>query len=87
MQRGIERAMLRLKEFIRGPLNVFPDLVPVGGPVKKRPQDKHVERSLEEPDPLLRVFLHRRHSALDLAMMVDIRLSVVKERSTAWTLE
>jgi hypothetical protein len=36
---------------------------------------------------LLCVFLHRRHSALDLAMMVDIRLSVVKERSTVWTLE
>jgi hypothetical protein len=55
--------------------------------IEKRPQDKHVERSLEEPDPLRHLFLHRRRSTFNLAMMVDIRLSVVKARNTLWTLE
>jgi len=79
--------VLHLQEFIRGPLDVLANLVTVSRSIEKRPQDKHVERSLQEPDPLLRLFLNRRHSALDLAMMVDIRLSVVKGRNTVWTLE
>jgi hypothetical protein len=45
---------------------------------KKRPQDEHVKRSLEEPDPLLCLFHHRRHSTLAFEMMVDSRLSIVK---------
>jgi hypothetical protein len=35
MQRGIERAVLHLQEFIRGPLNVLPDLVTVSRSVEK----------------------------------------------------
>src|SRR5580704_17945011 len=60
MQRGIERAVLHLQKFIRGPLNVLPELVPMSRSIEKRPQDEHVKRSLEEPDPLLWLFRHRR---------------------------
>jgi hypothetical protein len=63
---------------------VFPDLVTVGGSIKKRPQDEHVERSLEEPDALRRLLRHRRHSTLNLAAMVDARLSVVKQVKRLW---
>ena len=80
MQRGVERAVLHLQEFIRGPLNVLPDLVTVSRSVEKRPQDEHVKRSLEEPDPSLRLLRHRRHSTLNLATMVDTRLSIVNEQ-------
>ena len=83
MQRGVERAMLHLQELIRSPLNVLPDLVTVGGSIKKRPQDEHVKRSLEEPDALLRLLRHRRHSTLNLAMMVDTRLSMVRDEDSA----
>src|ERR1700734_1988998 len=79
MQRGVERAMLHLQELIRSSLNVLPDLVTVGGSIKKRPQDEHVERSLEQPDALRRLLRHRRHSTLKLATMVDARLSLVKQ--------
>jgi hypothetical protein len=54
---------------------------------EKRPQDEHVKRSLEEPDPLLSLLRYRRHSTLDLATMVDTRLSIVKGRSRVWVLE
>jgi hypothetical protein len=43
--------------------------------IEKRPQDEHVKGSLEDSHPLLRLFCHRRHPTLDLATMVDIRLS------------
>jgi hypothetical protein len=66
--------VLHLQEFVRGPLNVLADPVTVSGSIKKRPLDKHVERSLEEPDPLLGLFLQRRHPTFNLHMMVDIRL-------------
>src|SRR6266849_2069146 len=82
MQRGVERAVLHLQEFVRSPLNVLPDLVTVSRSIEKRPQDEHVKSSLQDPDPLLRLLRHRRHSTLNLAMMVDIRLSVVNRRST-----
>jgi hypothetical protein len=70
--------MLHLQEFIRRALNVLANLVTVGRPMEKRPQDEHVERSLQEPDPLLCLLCHRRHSTLNLRMMVGIRLSIVK---------
>src|SRR5882672_5843517 len=82
MQRRVERAVLHLQEFIRSPLNVLPDLVTMGRSIEKRPQDEHVERSLEEPDSLLRFLGHRRHSTLNLATMVDIRLSIVNGRDS-----
>ena len=84
MQRGVERAVLHLQEFIRSPLNVLPDLVTVRRSIEKRPQDEHVKRSLEEPDPLLRLLRHRRHSTLNLVTMVDTRLSIVNGRSRVW---
>src|SRR5258708_22443002 len=87
MQRAIERAVLRLQKFIRRSLNVFPDLVSVSRSIEKRPQDEHIQSSLEEPNPLLRLFRHRRRSTLNLAMMVDIRLSIVKGRSRGKILE
>jgi hypothetical protein len=77
MQRGVQRAVLHLQEFIRSPLNVLPDLVTVSRSIEKRPQDEHVERSLEKTRPPLRLLSHRRHSTLVPALMVDTRLSVV----------
>jgi hypothetical protein len=87
MQSGIDRTVLHLQEFIRGPLNVLADLVTVARSIEKRPQDEHVQGSLEEPDPLLCLLCHRRRSIFSLHMMVDIRLSVVKARNTVWMLE
>jgi hypothetical protein len=87
MQRGIERAVLHLQEFIRGPLNVLPDLVTVSRSIEKGPQDEHVKSSLQEPDPLLCLLRHRRRSTLNLATMVDTRLSIVKGRCSVWILE
>ena len=87
MQRGVERAMLHLQEFIRGPLYVLPDLVTVSRSIEKRPQDEHVKRSLEETDPLLRLLCHRRRSTPNMATMVDTRLSIVNGRSRVWILE
>ena len=78
--------MLHLQEFIRSPLNVLANLVTVSRSMEKRPQDKHVERSLQESDPLLRLSFHRRQSTRELDMMVDIRLSVVKRWNAVRTL-
>jgi hypothetical protein len=67
MQRGAKSAALHLQEFIRSPLNVLPDRVTVSRSIEKRSQDEPVKRSLEEPDPLLRLFRYRRHSTLNLS--------------------
>ncbi len=77
MQRGLERAVLHLKEFIRAPLNVLPDLMTLSRSIEKGPQDEHVQRSVEEPDPLLSLLGYRRQSTPDLARMVDTRLLFV----------
>ena len=69
--------MLHLQKFICGPLNVLPDLVTVSRSIEKGPQDEHVKRSLEKTGPLLCLLRHRRHSTLNLATMVDTRLSAV----------
>jgi hypothetical protein len=79
--------VLHLQEFFCGSLDMFANLVAVSRTIEKGSQDEHVERSLEEPNPLLRLFLHRRHSTLNLDMMVDSRLSIVKTREAVWTLE
>jgi len=79
--------MLHLQEIICSFLNMLPNLMTVSRSIEKGPQDEHVEGSLEERDPLLCLFLYRRHSTLDLAMMVDIRLSIVKARKAVWSLE
>jgi hypothetical protein len=49
---------------------------------KGGPQYEHVERSLEETHPLLCLLGNRRHSTRNLATMVDVRLSIVKGRSS-----
>src|SRR5258708_16324881 len=65
MQCGIERTVLHLQEFVRSPLNVLADLVTMSRSIKKRPQDEHVQGSLEKSDPLLCLFFHRRHPTLN----------------------
>jgi hypothetical protein len=62
-----------LQQFIRGPLNVLPDLMTVRRSIEKGLQDGHVKRSLEAPDSLLRLLHHGRHSTLILAMMAGTR--------------
>jgi len=47
MQRGIKRAVLDLKDFIRGALDVLGDFVAVSGPELERAEDQQVERSLQ----------------------------------------
>jgi hypothetical protein len=54
------------------------DLMTVSRAIKERPQYEHVQGPLEKSDPLLCLFFHGRHPTLNLAMMVDIRLSIVK---------
>lgn len=68
--------MLHLQELVRGPLNVFAYLMAMSRSIEKRPQDEHVQRSLQETGPLLYLFRHGRYSTLDLDVMVDIRLSI-----------
>ena len=71
--------MLHLQEIVRGPLNVLPDLVAMSGTIKQGPQDEHVQRALEQIRALLCLFCHRRRSTLGDSLMVDIRLSIVKD--------
>ena len=70
--------MLHLQKFICSSLNAFADLVTVSRAIEEGPQYEHVQGPLEKSNPLFCLFFHRRHSTLNLAMMVDIRLSVVK---------
>jgi hypothetical protein len=69
--------MLHLQKVVGGALNVLADLMTMSRSIEKRPQDEHVKRSLEEPDPLLYLFRHGRHSTFNLETMVGIRLSIV----------
>jgi hypothetical protein len=71
--------MLHLQEVVRGPLDGLPDLMAMSRPVQKRPQDEHVKRSLQKSGPRLRLFFHGRQSTLNLASIVDIRQSIVKQ--------
>jgi hypothetical protein len=65
MQSRIERAMLHLKEAVRGPLNVFAYLMTVLRTIEKRPKNKHVKRALENARSLVCPFFDRRHPTLD----------------------
>ena len=57
--------MLHLQEFVGGSLNMLADLMTMSRPVQERPQDEHVQGSLEKPDPLLlRLLRHSRLSTL-----------------------
>jgi hypothetical protein len=46
--------------------------------VQERPEDKHIQRSLENRHVSLRLFSGRSHSTLIFELMVDVRLSFVK---------
>ena len=70
--------MLHLQKVIRGPLDLFADLVAVSWSIKKCSQDQHVKRALKKIRVLLCSFLHRRRSTLGFRVIVDIRLSAVK---------
>jgi hypothetical protein len=73
--------VLHLQKLVRGPLNVLADLVTVSRSVKKRSQDEHVKRALQNARALLLCLLrHRRRSTLDFASMVDARPSLVNGR-------
>jgi hypothetical protein len=65
---------------------MLPDLMTVSRAIEEGPQYKHVQGPLEKSDPLLCLFCHRRHSTLNLVMMVDTRLSIVKWRCRMWIL-
>jgi hypothetical protein len=84
MQSWIERAVLHLQEFVGGSLNMLADLMTVSWTVKKGSQDEHVQSSLQKVGALLCLFGHGRQSTLNLAVMVDTRLSIVKRRIIVW---
>jgi hypothetical protein len=58
---------------------MLPDLMTVSRAIEEGPQYEHIQSPLEKSDPLLCLFCHRRHPTLNLALMVDIRQSIVKE--------
>jgi hypothetical protein len=70
--------VLHLKEFVCISLNLLPDLMTLSSAIEKGPQYKHVQCSLKKSDALRCLFFHRRHPTLNLQMMVDTRLSIVK---------
>jgi hypothetical protein len=59
MQRRVQRPVLDLQQVIHSPLNVFRDLMSVGGAEQKCPQNQHVERALQQLDSAGRFFWHR----------------------------
>ena len=52
MERRIERSVLDLQHVVGGALDVLGDVVAVGGPEAEGPQDQHVERALQQVDPI-----------------------------------
>jgi hypothetical protein len=64
--------VLHLKKIVGCPLNVFPNLVTMGGAGKQRSQNEHVECALKKSV----AFFHGRQTTLDLGIMVDGRLSI-----------
>src|SRR5579863_1592765 len=78
MQRRIQRSVLHLQEIVRRALNVLANLMSVRGPIEQRPQDEHVECSLQNRRSRLCLFCHSSYSTLDLATIVDTRPLVVK---------
>jgi hypothetical protein len=64
-ERWIKGTILYLKEIIRGPLDVLANLMPVRTAIKERPEDEHIERSLENRHTLLCLLVGGRHSTLN----------------------
>jgi hypothetical protein len=69
--------MLHLQKVVGGPLNVLADVVAVCRTIKKRSQDEHVQRALQEIGALRCLSGHGRRSTLTQMLMVDNRPSVV----------
>jgi hypothetical protein len=70
--------VLHLQEIVGGPLDVFADLVTVRRSIQKCSKDEHVQRALQQIRALLCLVLHhRRHSTLDMPVMVGVRPSTV----------
>jgi hypothetical protein len=65
MQRRVKRAVLHLEKIIRGPLNMFADLVSVRRTIKKSSQDQHVKGALKKVRALRCLFSHGRHSTIN----------------------
>src|ERR1700739_1631089 len=78
MQCRIERTVLHLEKIVRRPLYVLADLMTVSRAIEEGPQYEHVQGPLEKSYALLCLFFHRRHSTLNLKLMVDLRLSIFK---------
>ena len=76
--------MLHLQEFIGGSLDMLANLMTVSRAVEEGPQYEHVQGPLEKSDPRRCVFCHGRRSTLNVAMMVDTRLSIVKRHNRMW---
>jgi hypothetical protein len=58
--------MLHLQKIVRGPLNMFANLMAMCRPIKKRSQDKHIQRSLQQIRTLrYLLFSHGRRSTLN----------------------
>jgi hypothetical protein len=65
VQRRVKRAVLHLEKIIRGPLNLFADLVAVGRTIKKGSQDQHVKGALKKVRAFRSLFSHGRHSTIN----------------------
>jgi hypothetical protein len=65
VQSGVKRAVLHLEKIIRGPLNMFADLMAVSRTIEKSSQDQHVEGALKKVRAFWSLFSHRRHSTIN----------------------
>jgi hypothetical protein len=73
--------MLRRQEAVRGPLNMFANLMAVCQSIKKRSQDKHVQRAVQQIRPLLHLFLVIEDVRPSMGRMVDVRPWIVKGKA------
>jgi hypothetical protein len=64
VQGRIERAVLHLQKVIRRPLNMLANLVSVRRAVAERPEDEHIQRSLENSHTLFCLLVGGSHSTL-----------------------
>jgi hypothetical protein len=69
MQRGIERALLDLENFVGAEFDGFGDGVAVGGAEQERAEDEQVEGALEHFDAL--EFVFSRHSRWRIMMLTS----------------
>lgn len=72
--------MLHLEIIVRGLLDMFANLAAVCSSIKQRPEDEHIQCSLQKARVLLRFPVHSRHPTINEQAIVDIRLSIVKRK-------